>query len=73
MAVGPSTNDYISQDDQDLNQAIEASLNYETYTDLAEDRPLEDRVREKDRLVAASRRKFEVVLNATIQPSGAVS
>jgi hypothetical protein len=66
-------NEYISQDDQELNQAIEASLNYEMYTDLVEDRPLEDRVREKDRLVAASCRKFGALLKVIIQPCGAVS
>lgn len=51
--MGPTTNNFVSQDDQDLNQAIEASLNYEMNTDPIEDRPLEDRIRVGDRFVTS--------------------
>ncbi|KAI0694109.1 hypothetical protein BC835DRAFT_1406517 [Cytidiella melzeri] len=48
-AVVPSN---VAQDDQDLNQAIEASLTYEMNADPLDDRPLEDRIRQGDSPVA---------------------
>ena len=49
--MNKSANEYLSQDDQNMSQAIEASLNYEMNVDLPDDRTLADRLRHGDRLV----------------------
>ena len=40
--------DVVSQDDQQMSQAIEASLQFETLNDGYEEAPLEERVRKGD-------------------------
>ena len=66
VEVGATTTmNMISQDEQDLNQAIEASLNCEMNIDPIEDRPLEDRIKVGETCVISSYNvsRYEMALN----------
>lgn len=51
LDVNASATGYVSRDDQEMSQAIEASLNFEMTIEPADDRTLADRLRQGDRSV----------------------